>query len=406
MTQYFDRYEWKPQLFRTPEELNAALEHFDVKDKKIKAIHTIGLAYHMEPWACRQKVFTTLAEVGISYDDIDSGRYPYIDKTLLPGCVTLCEPVVFVFEDDSTLEIKPEGNEGLLMAVNQIPISVCDGLNHSNIHSTAFFQRMIGCSIKEIWTKKTLIKTEYTCSGHGDEEKSTEWKIWMTGKYNLYFYHSWEGWYTFGMTSDYIGCYDGKLSYAAIKKAAKKYHQIPIVEGHDSSSYFWIMPVRAVEVTDDNWSGIEECVKHQISIEETHVAEFLYYFLDKYFDRDYPYGSARGEYCGTGFEWNLEYNIYTYEAMKQMQDEIERVSTLLQTNFEDPILTDIKKGFRWTTFDPDENRYMKKLTEAQKKQVIRDNIGIAADFYERFVRRMRQMMEYADDYALISFMGP
>ena len=37
MAEYFDRYKWNPQLFRTPEELNAALEQFEVKDKKIKA---------------------------------------------------------------------------------------------------------------------------------------------------------------------------------------------------------------------------------------------------------------------------------------------------------------------------------------------------------------------------------
>lgn len=34
MAEYFDRYKWNPQLFRTPEELNAALEQFEVKDKK------------------------------------------------------------------------------------------------------------------------------------------------------------------------------------------------------------------------------------------------------------------------------------------------------------------------------------------------------------------------------------
>ena len=69
MAEYFDRYKWNPQLFRTPEELNAALEQFEVKDKKIKAIHTIGLAHNMQPWAYQQTMRTTLAGVGIPYED-------------------------------------------------------------------------------------------------------------------------------------------------------------------------------------------------------------------------------------------------------------------------------------------------------------------------------------------------
>ena len=406
MAEYFDRYKWNPQLFRTPEELNAALEQFEVKDKKIKAIHTIGLAHNMQPWAYQQTMRTTLAGVGIPYEDIDSGRYSNIDKTLLPCEVVLCEPVVFVFEDDSTLEIKPDGKGGLLLASNQISPFVKDGLNHSNVDSEYLFGRAIGCSIREIWTTKTHAQTEYTCSGHGDQDDTSKWKFWMTGEYDLYFHHRWGGWYQFGITSDRIGCHDGKITYSVIKEAANRYMQIPIVEGHDGSSYFWIMPVRHIAVSDDNWNGIEECREQEISIEEDDIGEFLYYFLDKYFDSNYPYGQSRDEYCGSEFEWNLEYNIYTYEAMKRMLDEISTVSELLKTDFDNPVLADIKKRFHPFTFDPDENRYQKKLTDFEKEQLIRNNIHIDTDFYDRFVRRMRQMMENADNYELISFMGP
>lgn len=406
MTEYFDRYEWKPQLFQTPEELNAALEQFAVKDKKIKAIHTIGIAHNMQPWAYMQSMRTTLAGVGVSYYDIDSGRYPNIDKTLLPCEVKLCEPVVFVFEDDSTLEIKPNGDGGLFMSANRISSSVKDGLNHSNVDSEVLFKRVIGSSIRGIWTTKTRTITEYTSSGHGDQDNTDKWKLSMSGDYDLYFCHRWGGWYQFGMTSDNIGCQEGKIRYAIIKKAANNYRQIPIVEGHDGSSYFWIMPVRHVEVSDDNWYGIEECREQEISIEEDDIGEFLYFFLEKYFDPDYPYGQVRDRYCGSGFEWNLEYNIYTYETIRKMLDEIELCARLLETDFDNPALTDFKKGFHSVTFDPDENRFQKRLTDEEEEHLIRDNIGIALDFYDRFVRRMRKMMQAADDYELISFMGP
>ena len=88
-----------------------------------------------------------------------------------------------------------------------------------------------------------------------------------------------------------------------------------------------------------------------------------------------------------------------------MLDEIELCAGLLETDFDNPALTDLKNGFHPYTFDPDENRYQKKLTD-EEEHLIRDNIGIALDFYERFVGRMRKMMRAADDYELISFMGP
>lgn len=405
MKERFDRYEWKPQVYQTPEELNAALGQFGVKDKKLKAIHTIGMAENMQPWVYTQTMRMTLANVGVSYADIDSGRYPRIDKTLLPCEVRLCEPVVFVFEDDSTLEIKPSGG-GLLLSANQIPTFVKDGLNHSNVDAEALFECVIGCSIREIWTTKTCVTTEYTSSRSIYQKNTTEWKLSMSGDHDLYFRFRRDGWYQFGMSSDHIGYQGGKIRYSAIKKAANNYRQIPIVEGHDSSSYFWIMPVRHAEISDDNWHGIEECREQEISIEEDDVGEFLYFFLEKYFDPDYPYGQVRDRYCGSGFEWNLEYNIYTYETIGKMLDDIERCAGLLKTDFDNPALTALKEGFHPYTFDPDENRYRKKLTDQEKEQLIRDNIGLALDFYERFVWRMRKMMKAAEDYELISFMGP
>ena len=37
-----------------------------------------------------------------------------------------------------------------------------------------------------------------------------------------------------------------KITYKELREAALTKQQIVIVEGHDSSSYFWIMPVKAI----------------------------------------------------------------------------------------------------------------------------------------------------------------
>ncbi len=62
----------------------------------------------MEPWAYRETIYTILAGKGIPYKDIVSEKVPNIEQTLFPCEVVICEPIVFVFEDDSTLEIMPD----------------------------------------------------------------------------------------------------------------------------------------------------------------------------------------------------------------------------------------------------------------------------------------------------------
>ncbi len=56
-------------------------------------------------------------------------------------------------------------------------------------------------------------------------------------------------------------------SYAQLDHIYKK--EIGIVDGHDSSSYFWIMPVRVIDPSDkDAFDNIAEMSSSEISIEE------------------------------------------------------------------------------------------------------------------------------------------
>ena len=83
------------------DEIVNAIEHLYVKDKKIKHIHVIGIAKNMETWSCVQQMRGILFEhAGIPHEDIDSEKYKYCGMTQFPCEVKICEPVVFVFEDD------------------------------------------------------------------------------------------------------------------------------------------------------------------------------------------------------------------------------------------------------------------------------------------------------------------
>ena len=179
--------------------------------------------------------------------------------------------------------------------------------------------------------------------------------------------------------------------------------QIMIVEGHDSGSYFWIMPVKP---SKEAFWGVEEYQKEEISIEEDDVFTFLYYFLNKYFDDSFPYEGIRSEYCGNRFEWNLEYNLYSYKTMHIMLQDIEECADLLEHEFDDSYLAGLKERYKWQDFDPADGNWSKRLSDKEAEAIIRKNIYIATDFYRRFVRRIRAMMENSPDYDFISFMGP
>lgn len=65
---------------------------------------------------------------------------------------------------------------------------------------------------------------------------------------------------------------------------------IEIKEGHDSLSYFWIMPVKVKDMTKDadDSDNVDEYRKLEISIEEENIRAFLFPLLLKYFDDNLP----------------------------------------------------------------------------------------------------------------------
>ena len=185
--------------------------------------------------------------------------------------------------------------------------------------------------------------------------------------------------------------------------------QIEIIHGHDSGSYFWIMPVRCrsgVHVL--GICDVEEKRDAEISIGEENVASFLAVFFRKYFDKDLIWNRIR-EDCEIEFEWYLEHNFYTYPTIQIMLQEIQNVANLLKTDCTNPLLDEYKAQFSiYDMTEPDsilrEEAYV--ATEERKKQMIEENIDVVIDFYHRFCTELSKMIEEAPDYQCISIMGP
>lgn len=56
--------------------------------------------------------------------------------------------------------------------------------------------------------------------------------------------------------------------------------EIGIIDGHDSSSYFWIQPVRVIDFSDTNGiDNVAEMKSAEILIEENDVSQYLTPFL-------------------------------------------------------------------------------------------------------------------------------
>ncbi len=407
---FFDIHNWKPEFFDSAQKINDAIRLFNLKSKKIKAVHTIGVAQNLDSWSCESLLRRTLADVGVPYVDIDNGIYPYIDDTLLEREVEICEPVVFVFDDNTTFEVMPNGKDGLWMSVNQISSQILDGTNHHNYDSELFFHKLKGKSIEGM----RVIESKYTCdygqSSYIEVNTKVRYQFKLDGKFGFCFEQDVEGWFVFGVTNQYHYCLYGNeidsITYREIKKAVNNIVQVEIVEGHDCGGYFWIMPVKHDQVGNESPLGMIEYRDEEISIEELDVETFLYFFLEKYYDKNYDYKNTRDKYTDNSFQWNLEYNIYTYDTVKAMLDDIERCAVLLKEDYYNPLLDELKKKFSVYDFVPDLLRSEKKFSDTDKDRIIRDNIDVATDFYHRFVKRIRLMMEHSTDYDLISFMGP
>ena len=97
----FDRYTWRPEICNTAKDIYRILTSLDTKNKKIKRIVPIGMAENMKRDGYEWKYREILLGIGMTNEQLQS--YPYAAQVLFPCELQLCEPVVILFDDGSTL---------------------------------------------------------------------------------------------------------------------------------------------------------------------------------------------------------------------------------------------------------------------------------------------------------------
>lgn len=94
-----------------------------------------------------------------------------------------------------------------------------------------------------------------------------------------------------------------------------------------------------------------------------------------------------------------------YESVVKILDEIDRYADMIENDYHNPILDELKKRFHSSSFDPDYH-YTDVENRLPDEVIIESNRSIAVRFYRHFSARMRAMMKCAPQYELISFEGP
>ncbi len=187
--------------------------------------------------------------------------------------------------------------------------------------------------------------------------------------------------------------------------------EIGIVDGHDSSSYFWIMPVRIIDYEDTaDLDSVAEMRSAEISIEEDDVAQYLTPFLYNYFDEELEENKKRKDV--SGFEWYLEHNFFTFDSMelilKDIVDTVDALASGRETEYTKKVK--IKRGTATYQLLYAKDLNAEEIAAYNANRPTEDNteVGLVIDFYQRFLYRMEYMMKVGKEkgYNLISFMGP
>ena len=193
---------------------------------------------------------------------------------------------------------------------------------------------------------------------------------------------------------------------------------LEILEGPDPGAYFWIRPVKILDISKqtDNMYNQQELEGQMILIEEDIMSDFLYLIFRRHFDNELPANKKRSdEYAperyksGIAFEWYLTDNYYPLEGIRDVITDIRRVAELLKMDIENQELDFMRKGIRELGYyKPEKDAYIDRIPEEDVERRAKENIPELIDFYERFCNYLEQMIKAAEEngYDLISVSGP
>lgn len=394
----FDFFEWSAPYYENPKEVFTVLNEMNLKGKRLVAINAVG--------SCRDigrtngvGLYQTIRNAGIEPGDNWWENYPHMDEVLIPWNIVLCEPIQLVFDDGNTLEILPIEDGGARIATNSIPVGMTDGLNDGGINTTKFFKELIGRKLNSIELR--IRKKEEQHINEFSLKRETPYTEFRTKyviqlgfeyPYKLEIIQSWESWYEVCAKGNWD---QERVPHKRKKEVCKEPSGPWIVNGRDGGGTFWIIGISSKEERESNIPNLD-CFG--MSIDDTVVGEYLTEFLYKYFD---PSAQEREEYDEPGFDW-FGGNLYTFESMRKMLDDIYQVMRMIREDYDNPELSKIKA--HWPLY-PYTKKRRDELSEMEINEVRKKVVPDALLFYERFCARMENMLKIPGN-DIMSFAGP
>ena len=156
----------------------------------------------------------------------------------------------------------------------------------------------------------------------------------------------------------------------------------------------WMSPLKG-----NNYDEMEYVEIYSMTEED--VESFLLFFLRKYFNEDVTMPYRKNDWHHE-FEWWAEANVYTYENMKDMLEELKITVELLRNDYKNEKLDNIKKHFVSYAFD--EDFFQKNITDMEK--FFEQNKNIAILFYLEFIKSVEKLIEKHPECTVFAFEGP
>lgn len=184
-------------------------------------------------------------------------------------------------------------------------------------------------------------------------------------------------------------------------------YKFEISDGFDLYNRYLFVPVVVADADRIVSEEVTE-LEPRFSVNAIHVECYLEYFLKKYFDDELSYNKKRitnwryDDYS-CKYEERVAFNFYTYSNIEKMVVDLEQTATILETDFDNPILLSIKEKFDvHYLHDPDSDVFDYDSPEYGNWGEVKDHVHIITDFYRRVADQLARMMKHNPEAFLIN----
>lgn len=137
MPKTYDFKKWDVKLIQEPNELLETLKNFNIKNKVIKSIKLIGIAFNFED-DLEEEIYNKINDEELSKIENFKDEYEFFRS------IHIDEPIIIEFEDGDKLEIDYSECGSLKIGLNSLPEKLESRRRKPNVDLNVLFSNCIG----------------------------------------------------------------------------------------------------------------------------------------------------------------------------------------------------------------------------------------------------------------------